>query len=384
MTGRVLALIAAAIVGVLVLCAGLSGALLVGGGPGATAACAGPPSATASDGSTAAPPVTLTPPAGGWPGIGNWTAEQVGNAATIITIGAHLNVPPRGWVIAIATAITESGLHNLGDQGAANDHDSLGLFQQRPSQGWGTPAQIMDPVHAATAFYTHLLRVPGWQSMPLADAAQAVQISAYPDAYSRHEAEAQQLVGAVGSSGSWATAIDLEHCLSNCPEILSNPGSADPLPSSSADIARCGWVAPVRAPILSGFRTAVRPGHDGVDLGAARGTPIRAASAGTVLVVRCNVVPTSFGCDRDGSPSTPGCGWYVDIVHADRVITRYCHLLTRAAMVEGQPVAAGQVIGVVGSSGNSSGPHLHFEVHVADRPVDPVAFMATRAPLGQP
>ena len=143
----------------------------------------------------------------------------------------------------------------------------------------------------------------------------------------------------------------------------------------------CEWVAPVLAPVVSGFRTAQRPTHNGVDLGAVRGSPIQAASGGPVVVVRCNVVPASHGCDRDGSPSTPGCGWYVDIRHAGEVYTRYCHMLTRPAVVEGQAVAVGQVIGVVGSSGHSSGPHLHFEVHVGSRSegaVDPVVFMAGR------
>lgn len=182
-------------------------------------------------------------------------------------------------------------------------------------------------------------------------------------------------------------SVDLEQCLSNCPAILSNSGSNDPSPASLAAARSCQWVAPVDAPVVSGFRTAARPGHDGVDLGAARGTPIRAASAGTVLVVRCNVVPASHGCDRDGSPSTPGCGWYVDLRHEGDVYTRYCHMLTRPAVNEGQVVTAGQVIGVVGSSGHSSGPHLHFEVHLGNRndgATDPVAFMATRAPLGRP
>ena len=80
-----------------------------------------------------------------------------------------------GWVVAVATAMQESGLRNLGHLGDRNDHDSLGLFQLRPSQGWGTPAQALNPTYAATAFYVTLLRVPGWESMPLTEAAQAVQ-----------------------------------------------------------------------------------------------------------------------------------------------------------------------------------------------------------------
>lgn len=119
-------------------------------------------------------------------------AEQTGNAATIVAVGQRLKVPPRGWVIAVATAIQESSLRNL----PGGDRDSIGLFQQRPSQGWGTPDQLHDPAYAATAFYQRLLTVAGWQNMALTDAAQAVQRSAYPDAYAQHEPAATALVSA--------------------------------------------------------------------------------------------------------------------------------------------------------------------------------------------
>jgi len=94
------------------------------------------------------------------------------------------------------------------------------------------------------------------------------------------------------------------------------------------------------------------------------------------------------GCDHDGSPDTPGCGWFVEILHADQVITRYCHMNQRPSVSVGERVTAGQVIGVVGSTGHSSGPHLHFEVHLdGDRSsrgaVNPEIFMASKgAPLG--
>src|SRR5690349_13378619 len=114
-------------------------------------------------------------PAGGGGTVDSWHADQSANAVTVVRVGAQLQVPRRGWVIAVATAIQESGLHNLGNLGDRNDHDSLGLFQQRPSQGWGTPAQLTDPVYAATAFYRALLRVPAWSTLPLTQAAQAVQ-----------------------------------------------------------------------------------------------------------------------------------------------------------------------------------------------------------------
>lgn len=176
-------------------------------------------------------------------------------------------------------------------------------------------------------------------------------------------------------------AVGLDQCAQPCPPAAASSGSPSP---TSGTASQCQWVAPVRAPIVSGFQTAARPGHNGVDLAAARGTPIRAASAGTVTVVRCNVTPASHGCDQDGSPSIRGCGWYADLRHNANTTTRYCHMSTRPAVVEGQTVTTGQIIGTVGSSGNSSGPHLHFEVHIGNTPLDPVPFMATRAPIGQP
>ncbi|WP_370193206.1 C40 family peptidase [Streptacidiphilus sp. MAP5-52] len=118
---------------------------------------------------------------------------QIPNAKAIVATGIALGVPARGQVIALATALQESGLEDL----SYGDRDSVGLFQQRPSQGWGTPAQLMDPVYASTAFYKALLRVPGWQQLPLTEAAQAVQRSGYPDAYAKWESLATALQQAV-------------------------------------------------------------------------------------------------------------------------------------------------------------------------------------------
>ncbi|MFW6724196.1 C40 family peptidase [Streptomyces sp. MAR4 CNY-716] len=119
--------------------------------------------------------------------------EQVPHAATIVATGRSLDVPAKGQVIALATALQESRLRNLN----SGDRDSLGLFQQRPSQGWGSAEQIRDPVYAAEQFYRHLLAVDGWQQMTTAQAAQAVQKSAYPDAYAQWEDLATALQTAV-------------------------------------------------------------------------------------------------------------------------------------------------------------------------------------------
>lgn len=125
--------------------------------------------------------------------VAGYGPGQVGNAAVIVAVGARMGVPERGRVVAVATAMQESRLRNL-DYG---DRDSLGLFQQRPSQGWGTPAQVTDPTYAATRFYRGLLGVPGWQVMSVNGAAQAVQRSGLPDAYGQHEPAARAVVAAV-------------------------------------------------------------------------------------------------------------------------------------------------------------------------------------------
>jgi peptidoglycan DL-endopeptidase CwlO len=121
-------------------------------------------------------------------------ADQLANSRTIIATGAQLKVPDRGVVIALATAMQESTLRNL-DHG---DRDSVGLFQQRPSSGWGSVAELTTPATAARKFYTALMDVPGWQSMPVTAAAQRVQRSAFPFAYAKWEPLANALVGATG------------------------------------------------------------------------------------------------------------------------------------------------------------------------------------------
>jgi cell wall-associated NlpC family hydrolase len=128
--------------------------------------------------------------------ISGYSSEQSTNAATIVAVGKQMHVPEHGLVTAIAAALQESGLRNL-DHG---DRDSLGLFQQRPSQGWGTQAQIMNPAYAATAFYRRLLETPDWQQLSVNDAAQAVQRSATPTAYDRHETAARVIAAAVGGA----------------------------------------------------------------------------------------------------------------------------------------------------------------------------------------
>lgn len=273
MTNKAIGGLVGSVLSLVIACAACT-VLLFGGG-GGSASCTMPlPSG-----------VTISPPAGGWQPVGRFDREQVGHAATISAVGAQMGVPMRGWIIAVATAIQESGLRNL----SRGDRDSIGLFQQRPSQGWGTPEQLSDPEYAAGKFYQKLLTMQGWQQMPLTDAAQAVQLSAYPDAYAKHEPDATVLVNTVSG--------------------LIDPSDVAPLDCAGATGP---WTQPVLAPLWSGFRTAERPSHDGVDLGAPQQTQIKAAAAGTVTVVRCNAIDvrddSEWGCDRPGDPDlTKGC-----------------------------------------------------------------------------
>lgn len=115
--------------------------------------------------------------------------DQAQNAATIAAVAKRRGLDDHAVTVALATVMQESKLYNL-DYG---DRDSLGLFQQRPSQGWGTAAQVQDPVHAANKFYDALLTVPHWESISVADAAQSVQQSGFPTAYAQWEDEARTI-----------------------------------------------------------------------------------------------------------------------------------------------------------------------------------------------
>lgn len=130
------------------------------------------------------------------------------HAATIVTVGQELGLPAQAYVVALATAMQESTLRVLAStaipesysnpyDGVGSDHDSVGLFQQRPSMGWGTVADCMDPATSARTFYVALQQVPGWQGLPITVAAQTVQVSAFPDHYAKHESLARELVAAL-------------------------------------------------------------------------------------------------------------------------------------------------------------------------------------------
>lgn len=170
------------------------------------------------------------------------SAAQADNAALIAVTAVHRGLPARAATIGLATAIQESSLINI-DYG---DRDSVGLFQQRPSQGWGTVEQIMDPVYSTGKFYDGLVQIPGYTELPVTQAAQAVQRSAFPDAYAQHEPR----------SRAWASALTgWSHATLHC-DLDPADGPGDP-----------GAVAERVQRDFAGTVTAVSDGAGGTDEG---------------------------------------------------------------------------------------------------------------------
>jgi len=157
------------------------------------------------------------------------STEQAENAALIASVAVRRGLPARAVSIALATAYQESDLRNL-DYG---DSDSLGIFQQRPSQGWGKPAQLMDRRYATNAFYDALVKVPNYEGMDITKAAQAVQRSAYPDAYRDHELDGRALASALtGNSGAALT------CVVGQPDVGKQPMRGDGLTARANTVRR--------------------------------------------------------------------------------------------------------------------------------------------------
>jgi hypothetical protein len=155
--------------------------------------------------------------------------EQATNATTIAAVGKRMGMPDHAVTIALAAAFQESKMYNL----PGGDLDSVGLFQQRPSQGWGTPSQIMKPTYAAGAFYTHLAKVPGWQTMSVTEAAQSVQRSAAPDAYAGWEPAARVLAQGLTGETPAGLACRFQQSGSGSGSGSGSSGSGSTAPSAS-------------------------------------------------------------------------------------------------------------------------------------------------------
>ncbi|WP_380169631.1 M23 family metallopeptidase [Jannaschia sp. R86511] len=275
--------------------------------------------------------------------VAGYDAEQLSNAAAIINAGGALGVPARAQLIAVMTAMGESGLRVL-DYGDGVGPDSRGLFQQRDNGAWGSYADRMDPTTSATNFYRALLAIDGWDSLAPTLAAHKTQRNADPYHYERY----------------WPAALEVVAALAGTTNVPAADAACVTAPP--ADLPAAGWVRPAAGPITSpyGWRihpiTGLRKLHRGTDIGAPCGDPIYAAGPGVVV--------------RAGPAANYGTLVVVD--HGGGVLTRYAHMWNDGVLATvGAPVAGGAVIGLVGSNGDSTGCHLHFEVEGGGETVDP-------------
>lgn len=309
--------------------------------------------------------------------------QQLTHAATIISIGGQIASLGRdGVIIALMAALTESSLRmlanpsaypeslNYPNDGVGSDHDSLGLFQMRPASGWGTVAELMDPVYQARAFIggpsgpndgspRGLLDISGWQLLDPGEAAQAVEVSAFPDRYRNYEPVAEAILAALtrsqpsGSSGAG-------------PAVPETSRVVFPLPAGTYTTSDSF------GPRIDPY-TGVERFHAGSDLPAPAGTPILAVADGLVTYA--------------GERGTYG-GLIIleHTVGGERVASYYAHMNDEGIHVAmGDSVAAGQHIGDVGSAGKSTGPHLHLEIHPggASQPaVDALLWLAEHGAAG--
>ncbi|WP_454778729.1 M23 family metallopeptidase [Georgenia muralis] len=303
--------------------------------------------------------------------VAGYGGEQLGNAAAIVNAGAALGLSVRDQTIGVMTAMGESGLRVL-DFGDAVGPDSRGLFQQRDNGAWGTYEQRMNPAASATMFFQSLARLEGRDALPPTLVAHRVQRNADPYHYERYWAGAvavvETLAGAGGPTPATAAIADPAAVMPAATDTSCLDAAV-----STASVTVDGWTVPIvdaaRYTSAFGMRvhpiTGVRTLHAGMDLAAPDGHPIYAVADGVVTIA--------------GRSSGGNTGYMVAIDHGGGVQSRYVHSWASGIRVRvGDRVGAGDHIADVGSSGNSTGPHLHFEIRVNGEPVDPVAFMATR------
>jgi Peptidase family M23/Endonuclease/Exonuclease/phosphatase family len=313
--------------------------------------------------------------------------SQLANAAAIVRVGSQMGVPRKGLVVALAAAHQESRFLNyandgrgsdlrpdqvgierslhLSHQAVGTDHGSLGVFQQQ-WPWWGSMEELMDPATAAVKFFARLVKVPAWDEMSVTEAAQAVQRSAFPDAYADDEALAEGLLRDEGmASGSVLdSAWTGDSGSSGCSPDVFEGAVAMPLASSVPFTDQRNFGS-------SGGHWS--RGHTGTDFSAACGAPVRAAHGGVVQI------------DTDQPWSGP---WLVKVSTGEgRLATWYAHMQT-IGVSDGDQVSAGHQLGEVGSRGNSTGCHLHFEVHprggsIYEDGVDPTEWLQTHAGLDQ-
>lgn len=293
--------------------------------------------------------VTIDPAAVPDTTIAGYRHDQLVNAAHIIQAGKDLGLGVRDQTIGVMTAMGESSLRVL-DYGDAAGPDSRGLFQQRDDGAWGSYEDRMDPYISATNFFTAMMRVEDRDSLEPTIVAHRIQRNADPYHYTRF----------------WDAAVAVVEGLSGLDTGLNSDGGTCGL--VNGEVSASGWASPAAGPITSLYGMRFHPVdkewrlHSGTDLHAGGcDRPVWAANAGRVIFA-------DFDAAGNGT---------ITIDHGGGVQTSYLHEYASGILVnEGDSVVAGQQIGRVGSSGKSTGCHLHFTVRINGLPTDPVPFMA--------
>jgi len=319
-------------------------------------------------GQTSLPPDLCSSVPNGVPAaiVGDQELDAVQMSVATQVVAAVRAFPPtadqlHAAVIALATALQESGIRNL-DYG---DRDSLGVFQQRPSQGWGTPEQVGNIAHATTSFLQHLILVPGWESRPVTDVAADVQRPAeeYRGLYERWVPLATRLTEELWSDA--AVPASFTNDASCSPILLVSAGSGVyPVPSGFVGTDQHNW---------GGTGSNWSSWHTGTDFSVPCGTPVLAVTAGTIEI--------------DTGQTWAG-RWLVKAVTGPTSLATWYAHMQKLDVVPGQRVVAGQQIGETGALGNATGCHLHFEVHLHNGSiygldnVDPSPWLAAHARAG--
>lgn len=317
--------------------------------------------------------------------VGDYTEKQLANAAIIINEASNAGLPQRAAIIGLMTSIQESSLTILANdgtweypegtqimsktewdqakkiaitsldgphEGVGHAWDALGILQQRPSAGWGTVKQIMNPTYAAATFFDRLQNIEGWDEMPYEQAAEAVQVSGLPDNYALHRGDAELIYAALQGAEVTVTGQD------ETPTTCDNGGDSSSPKKNNTPNNNSDWVFPLETltKIWHNYGESRGPyPHAGEDFAAPEDTPIYAAAAGQVIRSSCDdLVVGRSPCQIEIDHGT----------HAGtQITTLYVHMFPDDLIAHvGDEVEAGEQIAQVGTNGNSTGFHLHFEV----------------------
>jgi len=320
----------------------------------------------------------------------NLSDEQKFNATQIAKQAADRDLPGQAVIIAYSTVMQESGFISV-NYGDKVGPDSRGLFQQRDS--WGTLAQRLDPYQSSGLFFDRLVNVANWQTIPVTQAAQKVQISAFGDAYAKHENDARNVFANVVTNANpyASTLAPYSEWIKNGggtgngkPGVDTGAGGTQPIVSPDSKCNETSGLTPVSSgtwinpycdnykmvisnyfgprPAIGGTSHSTASYHGGMDMFSGGG------GKNPRLCAMTNATVTALG--------TGACGNSITMKSDDNISFVYCHMREKAMVNVGDKVAAGQQVGVQGSTGNSSGEHLHLQVSTG-----PNGFTGTANPM---